>query len=279
MGVVEQVGEGVDQFRRGERVAVAHHVPDFGSHFSRRGSGPMDDLFRRSNIVPAGFAEYVRVPRLQVAHTVVPVPETVPDLRAVLMEPLACCLRALDRVEVIEGDSLLVIGVGAAGLLFVPLGRDRSARVLVSDLRPERLALASAWGAVAGFGTNRDDVVTGCRDLTAGRGVDLVVMTVISQQVLSTALAAVRDGGTILLFGAKPGPELALSPWHIWRREINLVSSYSATPDLMPRAMAILSRSDYSLESTVSHTVPLVEGPTGFKLARSGQASKVVIVA
>jgi threonine dehydrogenase-like Zn-dependent dehydrogenase len=87
----------------------------------------------------------------------------------------------------------------------------------------------------------------------------------------------VRDGGTILLFGVKPGCVVPLDVWEVWRREINLVSSYSSTPDLLPRSMTLLSRPDYALEQTVSHILPLQEAAIGFTLAQQGQASKVVI--
>lgn len=277
VGTIQQVGQGVPNFKPGQRVAVAHHIPDYSSHYSRRGSGPMDEQFKRSNIIPGGFAEFIRLPALHVKHTVVPVPPTMPDMRAVFMEPLACCLRALDRVTILEGDAVLVVGAGAVGLLFVPLCRDRSATVLVSDLRPERLELAKTWGATAGFVAGQDNAVAGCRDYSAGRGVDLVILTVVNQHTLTLALNAVRGGGAVLLFGAKPGEVIPLNIWDVWRREINLISSYSTTPDLLPRAMAILSRPEYTLENTISHALPLAHASMGFELAHQGQASKVVI--
>lgn len=277
VATVAEVGEGVERFTPGQRVAIAHHVPDYSSHYSRRGSAPMDPLFKQSNIDPGGFAELIRVPALQVEHTVLPVPDAMPDLRAVFMEPLACCLRALDRVTVLEGDTVLIIGVGAIGLLFVPLLRDRSATVLASDIRVERLALARDWGARAGLLAGEDDVAAACRAHSEGRGVDLVILTVVTSQTLSLALTAVRDGGTLLLFGAKPNAVVPIDMWELWRREIDVTSSYSTTPDLLPRSMAVLNRDDYPLEQTVSHSFPLQEAPKGFAVAHEGRASKVVI--
>ena len=146
--------------------------PTTAAHFSRRGSAPMDALFKARNIDPGGFAEYIRLPALHVQHTLVPVPATMPDLRAVFMEPLACCLRTLDRIRVVEGDTVLIIGAGAVGLLFAPLLRDRSATVLAVDVRQARLDVLRQWGAAAGFLTGRDDVVAGVRHYSAGRGAD-----------------------------------------------------------------------------------------------------------
>ncbi len=277
VATIEQVGDGVANFEQGQRVAIAHHIPDYSSHYSRRGSGPMDACFKHSNIFPGGFAQFIRLTSQHVQYTTIPIPKAMSDTRALFMEPLACCLRALDRVTMFEGDSALVVGVGATGLLFVPLLRDKSVIVLVADLRAVQLDLAATWGAKAGFLAEKDDVVAGCRDHSAGRGVDLVILTVINHTALTLAVNAVRDGGTILLFGAKPGAAIPISVWDLWRREINLISSYSTTPDLLPRAMAILSRPEYLLEKTISHTLSLDDAPSGFELLHKGEASKVII--
>lgn len=276
IGVIEEVGEGVT-VQPGMRVALAHHVPDFASHYTQRGSGPMDPLFKCTNLDPGGFAEFIRVPALHVQHTMLALPDDMPDLRGVFMEPLACCLRALDRISLLEGDTALIIGVGAVGLLFAPLLVDRSVTVFAVDVRPERLALAQRWGVVQGFLADDRQVATAMRDFTQGRGVDVVILTVWTQATLDLALRSVRDGGTLLLFGAKPDAAFPVDGWELWRREINLVTSYSATPDLFPRALAILRRSRYTLETTVSHVFALEKGPEAFHIAHQGLASKVVI--
>lgn len=277
VGVIAAVGTQVTGFAVGQPVAVAHHVPDYSSHYTRHNSAPMDPLFKATNLEPGGFADYVRVPALHLQHTTLLLPPTLPMMRALFMEPLACCLRALDRVTLYEGDTVLLVGVGAIGLLFVPLLRDRSVTVLAADLRSCQLAKAQAWGTQAGFLATSPELLAGVQSASAGRGVDLVILTVVNQVTLDLALQAVRAGGTILLFGAKPGVVASLDTWQIWRREINLVSSYSATPDLLPRALAILARPTYTLETLISHTFPLHRAAEGFALAQAGNATKVVI--
>ncbi len=278
VGVVAEVGEGVTDFYPGQRVAFAHHVPDPDSHYARRGSETMDPQFKRTNIEPGGFSEYIRLSRLHVRHTVVPIPDHVPDLRAVFMEPLACCIRALDRVPVHRGDTWLIIGVGAIGILFLPLLGAQDVRTVACDVREERLRLARAWGAVAGVRAGVDDVAAACRQHSDGRGADVVVLTALTQATFDLALRAVRDGGTLLLFGGKPGTHLDLDFWPAFLREINLVTSYSATPDGLRRAMAFLSTHDVTLESLISHTYPIESAMEGFALVHQGRASKVVVV-
>ncbi|MCB1378184.1 MAG: alcohol dehydrogenase catalytic domain-containing protein [Alphaproteobacteria bacterium] len=279
VGTVHELGQGVSKFAQGQRVALAHHVPDYATHYARRGSETMDALFKRSNIDPGGFAELIRIPVLHVNNTVFAIPDHMPMDRAVFMEPMACCLRALDRVSLIEGDSCLVVGAGAVGMLFVPLLRDRAVTTVIADMRAERIELAQAWGAAAGGVPGTDDVAAICKGASAGRGVDCVVLTVVTAATVQLAMDAVRDGGTIVIFGGKPGTELTMPMWDIWVREINLVSSYSATPDGLRRAMAILSGRTYEgLERLISHRMPLAEAQAAFEVVQKGAASKVVIV-
>jgi L-iditol 2-dehydrogenase len=265
VGVVAETRS--SQFKVGQRVAVAHHAPDYGSHYTKRGSATQDPVFKASNVVPGGFAEMIRVPADLVPHTVFVVPDAMPDLRAVFMEPLACCLRALERVPIVAGDTVLIVGVGAIGLLFVPLLRDLGACVVVSDVRVERMEMARSWGASSG------DAIT----QSEGRGADLVILTVVNAATLELALNQVRDGGTIVPFGVKPDVKLPVDLWQMYRREISLVASYSATPEGLAQAMEILARPGFEFEKTISHVLPLMEAAQGFALLFEAQAAKVII--
>lgn len=279
VGEVVEVGANVSRFKAGQRVAVAHHAPDYGSHYTRRGSATQDPAFKTTNIYPGGFAELIRVPSDLVPHTMFAVPEDMSTERAAFMEPLACCLRALDRVPVVEGDTVLVVGVGAIGLLFLPLLRDRSALVVAADVRTERLDLAAQWGAASCYTVGRDDIVAGTKAMSQGRGADLVILTAVNPATLELAMNAVRDGGHIIPFGVKPGMMPPVDLWQMYRREISIVTSYSATPDGLARSLAILSKPDFALENTISHRFTLEDAPRGFDLLHKAQASKVVIVA
>jgi L-iditol 2-dehydrogenase len=279
VGVVHAVGTAVSAFKAGQRVALAHHAPDVMSHFAKRGSETMDPVFKRSNIDPGGFAEFIRVPADLVGATVVAIPDHVPDARAVFMEPMACCLRALDRVTLVNGDSCLVVGAGAVGMLFVPLLRDVGVATIVADMRRERVELAQQWGAVSGGLPGTDDIAALCKKQSEARGVDCVILTIVNAATVALALEAVRDGGTVVIFGGKPGAEFPLPMWDIWLREINLITSYSATPEGLHRAMHILSGERYGgLENLISHQMPLTQAQAAFELVYEGKASKAILV-
>jgi L-iditol 2-dehydrogenase len=110
--------------------------------------------------------------------------------------------------------------------------------------------------------------------------VDVVILTVVNEASLALALASLRDGGTLLLFGGKPGYSTVMPLWDIWLREINVITSYSASPDGLRRAIAVLSSAHYAgLEDLVSHRMTLDEAQAAFQLVQDGQASKVVLTA
>jgi L-iditol 2-dehydrogenase len=279
VGTVARVGDGVRSFKSGMRVAAAHHAPDFQSHFSRRGSETQDPRFKATNVDPGGFAELIRIPAELVPHTVHVVPDHVPILRAAFMEPLACCLRALERVPVRNGDAVLVVGVGAIGMLFMPLILGAGAAVIAVDVKPERLEMAREWGALDAVTAGRDDVAAVARKRSGGRGADTVVLTTTNPATLGLALESVRDGGTIIPFGVKPGSTFPFDFWQIYRREISVVTSYSATPAGLAQAMKLLSGTGFELEKTISEVVPLAQAPQAFERLHEAKAAKTIVSA
>src|SRR4029078_8818484 len=147
VGQVAALGAGVVEWQSGQRLALAHLVPCYVCHYCRHGNYSMCAAFKASNIRPGGFSEYVLASVDHVAHTALALPDAMPDERAVFVEPLACCVRALKRVALLPGDTALVVGAGAIGLLFLALLRRYSIQLAALDLRPDRLEQAREWGA------------------------------------------------------------------------------------------------------------------------------------
>src|SRR5262249_10582229 len=97
-GEVVEVGPKVRKFSVGERVAVAHHVPCFECHYCRHENYSMCPVFKKSNLDPGGFAEFLRIPATHVEHAAFQIPENIKNEEALFMEPLACCLRCVKRL-------------------------------------------------------------------------------------------------------------------------------------------------------------------------------------
>lgn len=276
VGIIAEKGKEVTDFEIGQRVVATHHIPDYSSHVTRRRSETMDTLFKSTNFVPGGFAEYIKLSSLHVQHTTLPIPDDMSNERAVFAEPLTCVLRSLARTRIVHGDKIAVVGVGASGLLFLPLLHDLH-EVLACDVKDEKLMLAKQWFA---HDTLKIDT-SNTKDIPPRvvNSQDMVILTVLNEGTFSLATHLVRDGGTILLFGAKPNTSLQFDMYQIWRREINIISSYGSTPDLLPQALAILKNDIYKFETTISHRVPLIssEVTSIFRLLKEGQASKIVV--
>src|SRR6266849_6767427 len=133
-GVVTAVGEDVEQFSIGQRVFIHHYVPCMVCHFCRRGSFSQCPTFRATRLYPGGLAEYIRVPALNVQLDVLPLPDDLSFEAATLIEPLACCVRGINRASIQAGDSVLILGAGSNGLMLAQLAQQRGAlRVMIVD--------------------------------------------------------------------------------------------------------------------------------------------------
>ena len=274
VGDVVEVGEGVTGFAHGDRVVVAHHVPCGTCHYCRRGSESMCREFKRSHLDPGGFAEYVRVPPVNVRGATFRVPEHLSDEEASFVEPLACCLRAVERARVESGDTAVVVGLGSIGCLFVQLLRRAGASVIGVDLDPARLALARGLGVeVAGPA----EAAVRARRLSDDRGADHVVVTGGGAAVLPWAVEALRDGGAVHYFAGGDGDALPVPLATLYHRELTVTTTYSSSPATLTRAFWLIAAGKVEVARLVSHRLPLARLAEAVELMRKRQALKVYI--
>lgn len=261
-GEVESVGAGVEGVRAGDLVCVHHHVPCGECRRCRRGRETLCERFRASGLDPGGFAERVRVPAELVGELLAL--DGLDPLAATFVEPLACVLRSQARAGLRPGDSLLVVGAGANGLLQVAAARARAVEaVWVREPRPERRALAEAWGAEH-HGNELVDVAMVCTPEPAA---------------ITSAAQWVAPGGVLCLY-APPGPGTALGVdgEMLFMRELTVTASYSAAAGDMHEALALLRAGRIDPLPLVSHRLGLEETGRALELARSGEALKAVVL-
>ena len=227
----------------GRRAVLVHHVPCGECERCRAGHETTCEEFRRATIVPGGFAERAR------ARGLVDVPDGLDDATATFAEPLACVLRACERVP---RGRVLVVGCGFSGLLFVQALARRGDDVIASDPLPERRELARRFGARALDGP------VGAAVLCAHAGLD-------------DALRALEPGGTLLLFSWLLDPA-TVDLGAVLRRELSIVGSVSATPGALADAVALLPE----LEPIPTVTLPLDRFAEGLDLYRRHETVKVV---
>jgi L-iditol 2-dehydrogenase len=261
-GEITAVGDDVRGVAVGDRVVVHHHAPCGECRRCRRGHETLCDRFKSTALDPGGFAERVRVPADLVDELLVL--DGLDAERATFVEPLACVLRALDRCGLQAGDSLLVVGCGTSGLLAVAAAQVRAVSVVwVREPRPERLDRALALGA----------------ERHGNELVDVAVVCTPRADAIAAGFAAVAPGGALCLYAPPPpGEPLGLDGHALYVGEIDVCASYSAGPDDMRAALALIAGGHVDPLPFVTHRLGLDEAGRAFALARSGEALKALVL-
>ncbi len=274
VGDVVEAGEGVRGFAVGDRVVAAHHVPCGECHYCRRGSESMCRAFKASNLDPGGFAEFVRVPAPNVRAATFRIPDHLTDEEASFVEPLACCLRAVERARVQPGDTAIVVGLGSIGCLFLQLLARAGASVIGADQDAGRNEFVARFGVTAGLPAQ---AVTLARQASDGRGADHVMITGGAAAVLPWAVDAARDGGAIHYFAGGPGDALPVALETLYHRELTLTTTYSSSPATLARAFWLIAAGKVDVDGLVTHRLPLERLAEGVDLMRRHQALKVYV--
>ena len=279
-GVVVETGDGVTAFREGDRIATTHHVPCMECRYCLAGGHPYCDTLRTTHFDPGGFAEFVRLPAVNVLRGTLRVPEHVGFDEASFVEPLACCVRAMRVAGFRSGQTVAVLGAGISGALHVLLARGLGAGLVVAtDVHPWRIGNAVRLGADAAIDA-RDDVPARLREINGGRGADLVMVTTAALPAISQALKCADRGGTVCLFApAEPGTTFPLPLWDVWRDGITIVHTYAGPPADMKTAMDLIASRRVDVARTITHRLPLDQAQRGFELVvQAGESLKVVLM-
>jgi L-iditol 2-dehydrogenase len=283
-GVVAAVGDGVRDYRPGERVMVFHHIPCGQCFYCQNKTFAQCSTYKKvgctAGFEPSGggFAEYVRVMDWIVAHGTVRIPEDVSFEQACFVEPVNTCMKGIQAVRLRPGETVLAIGQGPIGIVLSVLAKRAGATLITSDLYPERLRIGSSCGIDLTIDASRADVVTRVRELTEGRGADAVILAVGGNSLIQTAMDAARPGGRILLFAQTQHGETVIDPAAICVDEKTLLGSYSASVDLQEEAVRFVMNREMDLERLVSHRFPLSESPQALDLAAHPKPSSMKIM-
>lgn len=241
-------------FRPGERLAVGHvHVPCMHCVYCRHGAPAMCRHFKNIRIQPGGYAEYIALTPDHLAHSVLRLPDRVSDGAATFIDPLACCLRALDLGRVQAFDRVVVVGAGIMGLLFVQLLRELRAENFVIDISSHRLDVAKQFGAQHTTGSSGAGLADEILSRTDGQGADLVLFTYLNQQILTDALAYARDGSRLCVF-APPieSLDLHIDFFEFFRREMRMYSSYSSSMQDLETALQWIASGRVDVEAMIT---------------------------
>jgi L-iditol 2-dehydrogenase len=173
---------------------------------------------------------------------------------------------------------VMIIGAGPIGLVHLQLARHSGARVYMSDLIPERLEKAKELGADGLIHASKEDPVRRGKELTGGRGADVVIVAVGAPQALRQALELVGICGTVNFFaGTYPPTTLEIDPNLIHYKQIRLTGSRDYTPFHFETALHLIEAGTVQVAPLISHELPLAQVKEGFDMVAGRKGLKVMI--
>ncbi|HUL22838.1 MAG TPA: zinc-dependent dehydrogenase [Thermodesulfobacteriota bacterium] len=278
-GEIVEVGKGIDRYKTGDRIFVSHHVPCNTCPYCLNGFHTLCDTLRSTNFDPGGFAEYLRVPRINVDRGVFLLPKEISFEDGVFIEPLACVLRGQRLARLKPGQSVFVIGSGISGVLHIALARASGAgRIIASDIHDYRLKAARQFGADEAISAKEVSAAK-IREVNQGSLVDRVIVCAGSRSAYKQALETVDRGGTILCFAPlEPGADLVFPFFDFWNDGITLLSTYGGSPFDIAIAVDLIRAQRLPLSHMITHRLPLEETGTGFQLVTEAKDSIKVII-
>ena len=278
-GEVAEVGAAVQGWQVGDRVTVTHHVPCNTCHYCLTGHHTACETLHTTSFFPGGFAQYVRIPAINVDRGMLALPDEVSYEDGSFVEPLGTVVRGATRAGMGPGVSVLVVGCGIAGLLHVKLARALGAgRIIATDLNEFRREAALKAGADEVLDA-REDVPARIRELNGGRPVDKVLICAGVLGAVEQALTCVDRGGVVLFFAVpKPGETLAVDFNPLWRDSISYVSSYAAARWDLATALELIRSGRVVVSDLITHRRPLEEIGEGFRLASAGERCLKVVI-
>jgi L-iditol 2-dehydrogenase len=264
-GTIAVVGAEVKGWQVGDRVVVLHHIPCMHCNYCLNENFSMCEVYKNitttAGFAPSGggFAEYVKVPGHIVRQGgLIPIPDAITFEQASFVEPTNCCLKAVKKARIEPGQTVLVTGAGPIGLMFIMLVNYFGARAIATDLIPSRIEKALSVGAEAAFDARDPDLATKIQAMTQGMGVDTSLLAVPSDKAFFQALDCTRKGGKILFFAEFPDEvEIPINPNILYRREIDLMGSYSSSYRVQGLAADIVFNKRIDVDALVSDRYPL----------------------
>ena len=278
-GDIVKAGEGVKNYKIGDRVFVSHHVPCNTCKYCLKGQHTACHTLHTTNFDPGGFSEFLRVPEINVDRGVFVLPDNVSYEEGSFIEPLACVVRGQRLIGIKQSQSVLVIGSGISGLLHIQMAKAAGAsKIIATDINSFRLKAAKQFGADVILHA-REDIPLRIKEENNGSFADHVILCTAAMPAISQALKSVDRGGVVLFFAApEPGIDVPLPINEFWRNGITLMPTYGAAPEDIEAAIEFIRHKRINLIDMITHRLELKKAAKGFQLVAKAQESIKVII-
>lgn len=279
-GDIVEVGEGVKDLKVGDRVFVSHHVPCFECRFCQLGHHTACNLLHNTNFDPGGFAQYLRVPNINIEKKGVYVLEDdISYEEGVFIEPLGCVCRAQRLGKIKKEQTILILGSGVSGLLHLMLARVKGVeKIIITDISEYRLNMAEKLGATAALKAD-EDIIGRTKELNDGRSPDCIIVCTGALSAAKQALECVGPGTTIIFFAVpKPGVTLEIPINDYWRNEVTIMTSYGAAPEDLDESYEYIKSKKFNVVDLISHRYTLTNIGEAFRVVCDANESMKVII-
>jgi L-iditol 2-dehydrogenase len=279
-GELVETGLNVANLRIGDRVAVFHRAECGACYYCKHGDETLCSEYRRQSIFPGAFAEYIRVTPRLVQKSVVKIPDEMTYEEATMIEPTACCVRAVSKCGISVDDSVLIIGDGPMAMLNAQVSKSAGALVILSGHHDSRVESALRLGADYAFNSKKISIREKVLELTGGRGADVVIVAVSSTDAVQQSLKLVREGGKICVFGDfrdVPQPSLSLDLKPVVHNGVKILGSWGCSTKDYHAAFNLLKNRKVRVKEMITHRFPLERFTEALNVFLSKDCLKIVL--
>ncbi|MEM3658791.1 MAG: alcohol dehydrogenase catalytic domain-containing protein [Thermoproteota archaeon] len=279
-GEIAETGLNVSSLKVGDRVAVFHRAECGACYYCKHGDETLCSEYRQQSIFPGAFAEYIRVAPRLVGKSVVRIPDEMTHEEAAMIEPTACCVRAVSKCGVSSGNSILIIGDGPMAILNAQVLKTAGALVILSGHHDHRVEAAVRLGADYAFNSNKTSIREKVLELTGGRGADAVIVAVSSTDAVQQSLKLVREGGKICVFGDfrdVPQPDLSLDLKPVVHSSVSILGSWGCSTKDYHAAFNLIKTGRVRVREIITHRFPLERFMEALNVFMSKNCLKIIL--
>ena len=278
-GDIVKIGKNVKKFKLGDRVFVTHHVPCNSCNYCFNDQHTICNTLHTTKFYPGGFAQYIRVPEINIDRGTYVLPAEMSYDEATFIEPLGCAVRGFRIMKFEPGKTVLILGSGIAGLLNIKLAKAYGAKyIFATDIEKYRLDIAKKMGADTTMNA-KEDITYMIKKQNNEKLADFVILCAGALSAVKQAIESVEPGGTILWFAmTPPGVDVPVPFFDIWNKQIKMFSTYAAVKKDLIEAIELISSKKVNVTDMISHKLPLKDTAKGFKLVADAKESIKVII-
>jgi L-iditol 2-dehydrogenase len=273
-GIISEIGSKIKDYEIGERVIVNHHCPCEECYFCLHGNETMCEKFTEQ-IEPCGLAEKLKISKWIIEKKgIFKIPEKMSFNEATMIEPLACCLRSWNKIQMQKKDTVMIFGFGLIGIFHSIIANHKQLETIIvekDNFRKEFGKIEKLSHNFLNFKSTEFEKYN--------EEINLCIIANHDITCLNVAVKVLKKGGTILFFGEpRANSIIKLDMSLIYSKEIKIITSYSATNKNFIDAMEFISKNNMDLSKFITHEFKIENAEEGIKIAKDGKNRIKVII-